>query len=102
MDLYLSGSSSYFFNCILAPEMDNVERGGTLKRKIAVSPMDLKTNEIEDDQRSLSSLSNKSDLDIFSPTDDIILPDDVDTLEELENSDCKYYLFEEVKNFEVF
>lgn len=69
--------------------MDNVERGGTLKRKIAVSPMDLKINEIEDDQRSLSSLSNKSDLDIFSPTDDIILPDDVDTLEELDNSDCK-------------
>lgn len=90
MDLCLIGSSSsYFLNYILALELDNVERGGTLKRKIAVSPMDLKINEIEDDQRSLSSLSNKSDLDIFSPTDDIILPDDVDTLEELDNSDCK-------------
>ncbi|XP_035219220.1 exopolyphosphatase PRUNE1-like isoform X2 [Stegodyphus dumicola] len=65
-----------------------VEGGGTLKR-ISVSPMILKSEDvdIEDDQRSLSSLSNKSDLDVFSPTDDIIMPDDVDTLEELENSD---------------
>lgn len=72
----------------MVPQLNHVHRSSTLRR-IAVTPKDLKSNEIDDDQRSLSSLSNKSDLDCFSPTDDIILPDDVDTLEELENSDCK-------------
>ncbi|XP_054710729.1 protein prune homolog 2-like isoform X2 [Uloborus diversus] len=79
------------------PEEIKLENGnkvtegtGTLKR-ISVHRSILDDNkEMEEDQRSLSSLSNKSDLDVFSATDDIIIPDDNDTLDELENSDCDY------------
>ncbi|GFQ88421.1 protein prune homolog 2 [Trichonephila clavata] len=62
------------------------EGTGTLKR-IAVNPKVLESQFIEDDQRSLSSLSNRSDA--FSQSEDIILDDDAATIEDLDdNSDC--------------
>ncbi|GFY45277.1 exopolyphosphatase PRUNE1 [Trichonephila inaurata madagascariensis] len=62
------------------------EGTGTLKR-IAVNPKVLESQFIDDDQRSLSSLSNRSDA--FSQSEDIILDDDAATIEDLDdNSDC--------------
>ncbi|GFU22549.1 protein prune homolog 2 [Nephila pilipes] len=79
----------------LIPESDDLEirkdvmvpeGTGTLKR-IAVNPKVLESQFIEDDQRSLSSLSNRSDA--FSQSEDIILDDDAATIEDLDdNSDC--------------
>ncbi|KAF8786403.1 protein prune homolog 2-like isoform X2 [Argiope bruennichi] len=61
------------------------EGTGTLKR-IAVHPKVLESEYVEDDQRSLSSLSNRSDA--FSQSEDIILDDDAATIDDLDNSDC--------------
>ncbi|GIY26835.1 protein prune homolog 2 [Caerostris extrusa] len=60
--------------------------GGTLKR-IPVHPKALETHySVEDDQRSLSSLSNRSET--FSQSEDIILDDDAASIEDLDNSGC--------------
>ncbi|KAG1693479.1 Protein prune 2 [Nymphon striatum] len=56
-----------------------------LKRKILVTPDILRSK--DDDQKSLSSISNHSETDMLSPSvDDLITPDDIDTPDELDES----------------
>lgn len=64
---------------------NNISTDGSLRRKkIAVSPDILCAD--RDDEKSLSSLSFRSDGEVYSPLDDVATPDDVDTPEELEES----------------
>ncbi|XP_067121755.1 uncharacterized protein [Centruroides vittatus] len=72
----LQGDSSINLNSV----------GNLRKKKISVNRDILESDEHDDDQKSLSSLSNKSDADVFSPVDDLITPDDIDTPEELNES----------------
>lgn len=56
------------------------------RRKIKVNPDILRTQiGFDDDQKSLSSLSNKSDGDVFSPVDDLATPD-IETPDEMDDS----------------
>lgn len=66
----------------------NLNSSGNLrKKKISVNRDILASDEHDDDdQKSFSSLSNKSDADVFSPIDDLITPDDIETPEELNES----------------
>ncbi|XP_076309342.1 uncharacterized protein LOC143224857 isoform X2 [Tachypleus tridentatus] len=54
------------------------------KKKISVHP-DILASDNDDDQRSFSSISNKSDADVMSPIDDFT-PDDIDTPDDLDDS----------------
>ncbi|KAH7951763.1 hypothetical protein HPB52_012632 [Rhipicephalus sanguineus] len=56
------------------------------RRKIKVNPDILRAQiGLDDDQKSLSSMSNKSDGDVFSPADDLATPD-IETPDELGDS----------------
>lgn len=56
------------------------------RRKIKVNPDILRAQiGLDDDQKSLSSVSNKSDGDVFSPADDLATPD-IETPDELGDS----------------
>lgn len=56
------------------------------RRKIKVNPDILRAQiGLDDDQKSLSSVSNKSDGDVFSPVDDLATPD-IETPDELGDS----------------
>lgn len=55
------------------------------KRRIQVAPDILRSK--EDDQKSISSLSNHSETDMLSPgVDDLMTPDDIDTPDEFDES----------------
>ncbi|XP_077483978.1 uncharacterized protein LOC144094014 isoform X2 [Amblyomma americanum] len=59
---------------------------GRHRRKIRVNPDILRAQiGLDDDQKSLSSMSNKSDGDVFSPADDLATPD-IETPDELGDS----------------
>lgn len=57
------------------------------RRKITVNPdvlsSDVRDDDDDDDQRSLDSVSNKSD--VVSPLDDLATPDDIDTPDDLDD-----------------
>ncbi|XP_015912185.1 protein prune homolog 2 isoform X2 [Parasteatoda tepidariorum] len=60
-------------------DIDSMSMDGS-RKKIAISPAIL-----EDDQRSLSSLSSRSNNDFYSPSDDVILDEDErETLDEID------------------
>ncbi|XP_022245341.1 uncharacterized protein LOC106462380 isoform X2 [Limulus polyphemus] len=59
------------------------------KKKISVHPDILASDNNDDDQRSFSSISNKSDADVMSPVDDFT-PDDIDTPDDLDDSVLEY------------
>ncbi|CAN7984048.1 unnamed protein product [Ixodes hexagonus] len=70
------------------PERPTSLSGGAhhRRRKIKVNPDILRTQvNFDDDSKSLSSLSNKSDGDVFSPVDDLVTPD-IDTPDEMTDS----------------
>lgn len=70
------------------PERPTSLSGGSRprRRKIKVNPDILRTQvNFDDDSKSLSSLSNKSDGDVFSPVDDLVTPD-IDTPDEMNDS----------------
>ncbi|XP_013781538.1 protein prune homolog 2-like isoform X2 [Limulus polyphemus] len=55
------------------------------KKKISVHPDILGSDNNDDDQRSISSVSNKSDADVMSPVEDFT-GDDMDTPDDLDDS----------------
>ncbi|XP_023231023.1 uncharacterized protein LOC111631061 [Centruroides sculpturatus] len=67
------------------PTTLNTNCSTTRRRKITVNPDVLSSDMRDEDQKSLSSLSNKSDVDMFSPVDDLVTPDDIDTPDDLDD-----------------
>ncbi|XP_076366414.1 uncharacterized protein LOC143255119 isoform X2 [Tachypleus tridentatus] len=55
------------------------------KKKISVHPDILASDNNDDDQKSISSVSNKSDADVISPVDDFTA-DDIDTPDDLDET----------------
>ncbi|KAF8790892.1 protein prune homolog 2-like isoform X1 [Argiope bruennichi] len=64
--------------------MSSNAKGSDSRRKITVNPDVLSSDVLkDDDQRSIDSLSNKSD--VLSPLDDLATPDDIDTPDDLDD-----------------
>lgn len=83
--------------------LNTSSRNADSRRKITVNP-DVLSSDIlkdDDDQKSVDSLSNKSD--VLSPLDDLATPDDIDTPDDLDDDlfDMTEDVFEDGSNWKT-